>query len=62
MADSATREREFSALEAIPDQYDKLVLSLDRVNFSRNGVKHRYLPEFLLEDDKAAGSGTCSVA
>lgn len=62
MADSATREREFSALEAIPDQYDKLVLTLDRVNFSRNGVKHRYLPEFLLEDDKAAGSGTCSVA
>ena len=61
MTDAATREREFSALEAIPDQYDKLVLSLDRVNFSRNGVKHRYLPEFLLEDDKAAGSGTCSV-
>ena len=53
MADAATREREFSALESIPDQYAKLVLSLDRVNFSRNGIKHRYLPEFLLEGGKA---------
>lgn len=48
MPDASTREREFSALESVPDQYDKIVLSLDRVNFARNGVKHYYLPEFLL--------------
>jgi len=51
MPEPATREREFSALESVPDQYDKLVLSLDRVNFSRNGVSHRFLPDFLLEGE-----------
>ena len=50
MPDPATREREFSSLESVPDQYDKLVLSLDRVNFARNGVKHRNLVEWLLEN------------
>ena len=44
-----TREREFSALMAVPDQYPKVVLSLDRVDFSANGIRHRYLPEFLME-------------
>lgn len=48
MPEASTREREFSALESIPDQYEKIVLSLDRVNFARNGVKHYYLPDFLL--------------
>lgn len=48
MPEASTREREFSALESVPDQYDKIVLSLDRVSFARNGVKHCYLPEFLL--------------
>ena len=50
MPDQTTREREFSSLESVPDQYDKLVLSLDRVNFARNGVKHRNLVEWLLEE------------
>jgi len=45
-----TREREFSALESIPDQYEKIVLSLDRFDFSRNGVRHAYLPDYLAED------------
>lgn len=47
MADQSVRDREFGALESVPDQYDKLVLSLDRVDFSRNGVRHRYLPDFI---------------
>ncbi len=29
--------------------YPKIVLSLDRVDFSSNGIRHRYLPDFLLE-------------
>ena len=49
MPDQTTREREFSSLESVPDQYDKLVLSLDMVNFARNGVRHRNLVEWLLE-------------
>ena len=49
MENEETREREFSALMAVPDQYPKMVLSLDRVDFSSNGIKHRYLPDFLME-------------
>ena len=48
MESEATRNREFSALMAVPDQYPKLVLSLDRVDFSDSGIVHRYLPDFLL--------------
>ena len=49
LAEPATIEREFSVLEQIDDNYPKLVLSLDRVNRSRNGIIHRNLINFLLE-------------
>lgn len=49
MESEETREREFSALMAVPDQYPKMVLTLDRIDFSSNGIKHRYLPDFLME-------------
>ena len=49
MESEETREREFSALLAVPDQFPKMVLSLDRVDFSSNGITHRYLPEYLVE-------------
>ena len=55
MPDQTTRDREFSSLESVPDQYDKLVLSLDMVNFARNGVKHRNLVEWLLEPYEIMG-------
>ena len=48
MPTEETREREFSALRTVPDQYDKIVLSMDRFDFSNGGIKHRYLPDFLL--------------
>ena len=44
-----TREREFGALMSVPDQYDKLVLSMDRFDFSSQGVRHCYIPDFLAE-------------
>ena len=49
MESEETREREFSALMAVPDQYPKMVLTLDRVDFSSNGISHKYLPDFLME-------------
>ena len=52
MPTEATREREFSALMRVPDQYDKIVLSMDHFDFSTGGIKHRYLPDFLLEDTR----------
>jgi len=49
MPTQETRDREFGALMSVPDQYDKLVLSMDRFDFSAEGIRHRYLPEFLVE-------------
>ena len=51
MDSDETEKREFDALKAVPDQYPKLVLSLDRVDLSQEGIVHRYLPDFLLEAD-----------
>ena len=42
------REREFSALELIPDNYPKYVLSMDEIDFSRNGIRHCRIEDFLL--------------
>lgn len=46
------REREIGSLMAVPDQFDKLVLSMDRFDFSSNGIRHRYLPEWLVDQPK----------
>jgi predicted AAA+ superfamily ATPase len=51
MSAKETRDREFGALEAIPDQFDKIVLSMDKVDFSRNGIRHMYIPDFMLKPD-----------
>lgn len=52
MADEKTREREFSSLLSIPDNYPKYVVSLlDEANFSRDGIIHRNIREFLKAAD-----------
>ncbi len=49
LATPETIEREFQPLEDIRDHFPKLVLSMDRFNQGgRNGVLHRYLPEWLV--------------
>ena len=50
LAGEDTIEREFGALAAIPDNFPKFVLSMDEVNKSRDGIEHRNLWEFLLDD------------
>lgn len=50
VATEETLEREFSALESVPDQYPKLLLTMDRIDLSENGIVHKYLPDFLLDD------------
>lgn len=41
LADETTIEREYSALEAIPDNYEKIVVSLDDLAFPlKEGIKH----------------------
>ncbi len=45
-----TIEREFSGLAQINDNFDKYVLSMDKLDFSRNGLKHRNIIDFLISD------------
>lgn len=41
LIDRPTIEREYSALEAIGDNYEKIVVSLDEVPLpSKDGIKH----------------------
>ncbi|WP_409967417.1 ATP-binding protein [Bengtsoniella intestinalis] len=48
LASPETVEREFSAFNGIPDHYPKLVLSLDELDMSQNGITHLNLRRFLL--------------
>ena len=50
MPTAEIRDREFGALMSVPDQYDKLVLSMDRFDFSSGGIRHRFLPDFLADE------------
>ena len=50
MPTAETRAREFAALASVPDQYRKVVLSMDGFDFSRDGIEHVHLPDFLLDD------------
>ena len=46
-----TIEREFNAFNEIADGNEKYVISLDKVDYSRNGVKHLNIFEFLMNDE-----------
>lgn len=50
LAESSTIEREFSILEEIDDNFTKMVISMDTVNRSRNGILHKNIMDFLLEN------------
>ena len=44
----ATIEREFGAFKPISDASPKYVFSLDRFDYSRNGIAHINIVDFLL--------------
>lgn len=46
-----TIQREFGAYDCINDNYPKYVISLDKEDFSRNGVKHINAIDFFLSDN-----------
>ena len=45
---SDTLEREFKAFDVINDNYPKILLSLDKMDFSRNGILHYNIIDWLL--------------
>ncbi len=49
MQDEATRKREFGIYKAIKDNYPKYIVSLDKFDFSQDGVIHKNIIDFLLE-------------
>lgn len=51
LADEKVIEREFGAFDAIEDNYPKYVLTLDKIDFSRNGIIHKNIIDFLLNED-----------
>ena len=51
LADPETLRREFGALERIPDNFTKYVLSMDELDLSRQGIIHANIRDFLLKED-----------
>jgi len=51
LADEKRIEREFSAYKNIQDNYPKLVLSMDEIDLSRDGIRHMNIVDFLKHDD-----------
>ncbi|MBS5360089.1 hypothetical protein [Finegoldia magna] len=45
--DEKTRERKFRPLKMIKDNYPKIILSLDTLDFSKSGIKNINAEQFL---------------
>ncbi len=52
LADEKVIKREFGAFDSVDDNYPKFVLSMDKYNFSRDGIIHMNIIDFLLNKDK----------
>lgn len=48
--DEKVVEREFGAYAGVPDNYPKYVLSFDKMDFSREGIIHKNILKFLMEE------------
>ena len=48
LASDETFQHEFGIYDSIHDNFPKYVVSMDELDFSRNGIKHRNIKEFLL--------------
>lgn len=51
LASEATIWREFGVYDSIRDNFPKYVVTLDSLDFSRNGIKHRNIRDFLLMEE-----------
>ncbi|MCR5755883.1 MAG: ATP-binding protein, partial [Acetatifactor sp.] len=52
LSNETVEEREFGAYKGIEDNYPKYVISMDPITVSRDGIIHKNLVDFLLEDEK----------
>ena len=51
LEDETTREREFNAFLPIKDNHPKYIISLDKLDYSRDGIKNINLINFLMNED-----------
>lgn len=51
LASEETVRREFGVYDNVRDNYPKYVVSLDELDMSRNGIKHRNIRDFLLAEE-----------
>ena len=51
LADEKVIEREFGAFKVIDDNYPKYVLTMDKFDFSQNGIIHKNVVDWLLKHD-----------
>ncbi len=49
LGNEETRKREFRVYSLVQDNFPKYVLSMDRIDFSSNGIIHKNIIDFLLE-------------
>ena len=47
--DQSVVEREFGAFRKIEDNYPKYVISMDKMDFSQDGIIHKNAVKFLME-------------
>ncbi len=50
LASEKTLHREFSAFDGIDDNFPKVVVSMDPIDFSRNGIRHCNIVDLLLSE------------
>lgn len=51
LSDEDVIKREFGAYDNIKDNYPKYVLTMDEIDYSRNGIIHKNIVEWLLENN-----------
>ena len=51
LADDTTIKREFSVFDNVKDNYPKYVISLDKLDFSNNGIIHKNIINFLIDSE-----------
>ncbi|MBQ5770249.1 MAG: ATP-binding protein, partial [Clostridia bacterium] len=51
LASEETVSREFGVYDTVRDNFPKYVVSLDEFDMSRNGIKHRNIRDFLLQEN-----------
>lgn len=51
LASDETIQREFGVYASVPDNFPKYVLSMDELDMSRDGIKHRNIRDFLTQPE-----------